>query len=211
MAKSNDGSTGILSISNSARSAGKRAAKRAANPIARGGVCSACGQQSTSCTTGTAHHGCVGYAGKPTENFDFGDPLLNLMGETYAMSADGTVIQYPITGYWISKDELLSRRAERKAEAHRAAKKRVIFTSVFVEIPGEPTDDPSAGVALIKKFSHLDVKNGLGEDIFWHATKGWITTEEADDYLVAVEVDAAAGRVEAENDAEKPIELGVAA
>lgn len=202
MAK-NEGVTGNLSISKSKKNEGKRLAKKAAaKPIERGGICSACGQLSTSCTTGTAHHNCVGYAGKPNENFDFGDPLLNIMGETYAMAADGTVIQHPINGYWINKSELLSRRAERKAEAVKIAAKRVIMTSVFVEVEAEPTDDPTNGVNLVKKFSHLDIRNGLGEPLFYCSHKGWYTENDVIEYIESCELPA----LDAVNDGDDPID-----
>jgi hypothetical protein len=207
MAKNTNGSTN-LSISKSQKNAGKRLAKKAvAKPIERGGICSACGQISTSCTTGTAHHGCVGYVGKPTENFDFGDAHLNKLGDTYAMAADGTIIDRPIAGFWINKDTLMSRRVERALEAKALLKKRVIMTSVFVEVEPEPTDDPTNGVNLVSKFSHLDIRNGLGEPLLYSPHKGWYTESDVIEYIESCELPARDAARDAANDHDDSIEM----
>jgi len=104
------------------------------------------------------------------------------------MTADGTIIDRPIAGYWISKDTLLARRAERAKEAKALLKKRVIMTSVFVEVEPSPTDDPTNGGTLVRKFSHLDVRNGLGEEMFYSPHKGWYTESDVVAYIESCEL-----------------------
>lgn len=199
-----DDTTGNLSISKSQKNAAARARKAALAPkVCRGGVCSACGQESTSCTTGSQHEACKGYV----ENYDFKDHLLNAFGEREAMAADGTILQYPIVGYWISKEELLKRRCERKIEAEQRAKKRVVMTSVFkTDVDGAFVQGDNGGLI----FDRLDVTNGLGEPISYLGG-AWRTEEEATEYAAALEKDLRAGVEEVYYENEKPIDVDVAA
>lgn len=170
-------------------------AARTGKASCHGGVCDSCGQVSTSCTTHTAHDSCLGYA----KDYDFKDFALNALAGEFPMLADGTIIKRPIPGKWIKQDELAQRRLERKAEAYRIAKNRVVMTSVVEQCEAEPTDDPSLGVNLVTKFVKLDVTNGLGEPIFYVGEK-FRTEDEVNEYRIAYEQDAALGAVEAAND-----------
>lgn len=182
-----------------------RAAK-AGKVCRHGGVCNACGQESSSCTTNTSHDSCLGY----TKNYDFKDALLNSLAAEYPMLADGTVIKRPIPGRWITQDLFRQRRTERKTEAFRIAKTRVVMVSVLVARSSKlddlgVEDVNGSGGDLI--FSHLDITNGLGEKLSFVGNK-FRTEDEVSEYQIAFEQDASAGAEEVANDvAEQDIEV----
>lgn len=167
MAKSTDSSTGIKSISKSQKMKGAKLAKQAKLGLVKkhGGVCSSCGQESTSCTPGTSHLGCLGFF-----QGDFGNDVLNNFAEVgqRAMTADGTVIVgRGRNGTWISKAELRQRREERAAEMLPILKNRVYMTGVFFEPVGK--EKP--------KLSHLTITNGIGEPMKL-SPEGWVVVQE---------------------------------
>lgn len=211
MAKNSDAkvkdSAGGVPPSKSQRAKGAKLARAAKSGKVtnHGGVCSSCGQISSSCTTNTPHDSCDGFV----KNYDFKDPILNTLGESFPMLADGTIIKRAVPGKWITTNELAARRAERKAEAYRIAKERVVMTSVY-----KLGDD---GLTLMVEtqtpgffapvLDYLDICNGLGDPISYVGGK-WRTEQEVNEYQIAYEMDAAAGAAEAANDVvEKSVDI----
>lgn len=191
--KTDDSSTGIKSISGSARNAAKRAVDKAKQePILRGGVCSSCGQQSTSCTTNTVHMGCPGYfAGPSPTTKTFGDPIFDSLAQRSHLSYDGTILHQPIEGTWITQDALQQRRVERREEALLRDSKRIVLTSVFEKRLGED----ERGAYEYDKCVCVNVTNGLGEAIAW-VDGAWRTDAEQQEYAAQKEINLRASIIE---------------
>lgn len=183
----------VKSISKSQKQRAARLSKmKGKQPIQRGGVCSSCGQESTSCTTNTSHASCEGHF-----TGTFQQLALALYHKNNYMTADGIIIREPLYGTWISKADLETRQYERAAQLVSLAKSRVVMTSVF-------KTDASGRV-----FDRLDVRNGLDEPI--HYVDGvWCVLEEPstliDEYTAGeMEVLWAAAQDAAEELAQAPI------
>ena len=115
-----------------------------------GGTCSSCGQVATTCVTGAIHTACPGYV----TNYDFHDDVLNSLGATKPMHADGTIVKgHRTLGTWISSVELDMRRSENARRHLEVARTQVVATSKYND----------------GKFVGLDVTNGLGEPICFRA------------------------------------------
>lgn len=123
-----------------------------------GGTCSSCGQVATTCVTGSLHAACRGYV----TDYDFNDPLLNEIGKTEPMRADGTIATVHVSGIWLSSEDLFARRGKNIDGWIARAKQQVRMTSVFEDVPAQPTDDPSKGINPQRRYVRTDVTNGLG-------------------------------------------------
>ena len=156
MPKVDDGSTGNKSISNSQKAKGAKAARAAKLGLVKkhGGVCSSCGQTSTSCTPGTTHQGCAGYF-----QGSFGLAALDLLAEKgqFRMTADGSIISRPIDGTWIDRDVLATR-------LYVNLSRQVHIVVLYTEVPVAPID----GVPTVAtKVDGVRFENGLGEMLTW--------------------------------------------
>lgn len=166
MAKTDDGNTGILSLSKSQKTKGARDAKRAKLGLVKlhGGTCTSCGQTSTSCSTNTAHTGCTGYF-----QGNFGSPALNRLAELSQspMLFDGSPIQRAVEGTWVNGDNLtalLARRTERASEAERILRRQTHIVPIVVE----------------GKTTGVKFENGMGEPLMWSTTGKWVPDAPVD-------------------------------
>lgn len=170
MAKSDDNTTGIKSISKSARTKGAREAKRAKLGLiagsTHGGVCSGCGQKATSCTPGSTHEACPGfYLGS------FQDEILDKLQEqalsgpepgqkgAVRLQFDGTSIENDCKGRWVSELHIAEKRDQAKAKWTLDQQTRIILTSVFETRTG--SDDK--GEFEYDVCVRVDATNGFGE------------------------------------------------
>lgn len=182
-----DNTTGIKSISKSARNKGAREAKRARLGLivgsTHGGICSGCGQTATSCTPGTTHEACQGfYLGS------FQDELLDAWQEQ-ALSGpepgeqgatrlhfDGTLVESDVRGRWLSQSQITEKRNQAKTQWTLQQQQRVVLTSGFDQTG---------------KFLGISVTNGLGDLLEWREG-AWQPIEVAEVSQILPEVPAEA-------------------
>lgn len=151
MTSIDDGSPGILSVSKSQKQRAARLSRmKGRQPIAHGGVCSKCGQRSTSCVTNTTHLSCAGFF-----KGDFEETMFNNLRARCEMAFDySPCVCPPAEGIWISEGELQRRREERVMEMRALLR---LQTHIHVA----PIEE---GARLGK----VTFTNGLGEPVAWH-------------------------------------------
>lgn len=149
-------------LSKSQRNKGKNDAKRQRkSPIEYGGVCSSCGQKSSSCTTNTTHLGCKGlFEGE----FDLYS--LKVAHEKRKMLFTGEIVRQPVTGTWRNGLVLILLREKSARQMSDFLENQVLMTSVFRE-------DGS--------FLGLDVANGFGDPLVFQDGKWSQAIDEDDD------------------------------
>lgn len=174
MAKNDDNSNTVLSISKSQKNkAAKLAKMKGKMPAIHGGVCSSCGQESATCTPGTHHDGCRGFF-----EGEFGDVVLDAAQRHHHMLFDGTFILSPEAGSWRSKEAVERVRSENRLEWRQRLASKVILTSVFggmVTKVGEDADGKFEYEA--PEFIRIDAVNGLGEALNY-VFGAWCTEDE---------------------------------
>lgn len=128
--------------------------KEQAKQSPHGGVCSMCGQESSSAKPNTLHAGCKGV-----------NPLINGM-------FDYSTLTQKSVGFWITKEDLSNRR---DANANGRAKKLASERHCIIKT-GEDTSNPGGDVIW------AEFQNGLGESITWEQPPNgegrWVLTSE---------------------------------
>lgn len=180
-----DGSTGIKSISGSQRAKAAKAAKAAKSgeSIVHGGTCSACGEISSSCTTGNEHQHCAGFfKGTFLPEKYMALAILQRRYQSqehshrFVMLVDGTLIRHEeiASGRWIPSVEISQQRDARETE----------------------------GMLLLSRECHVIVLrsagewaatffNGLGQPLSWFDNAWKLTDSLTDEELRWVETDRA--------------------
>lgn len=138
--------------------------KRKHQPIAHGGVCSACGQTSTSAKLGTKHAVCDGFSSEEFTTAGAFTTHLNDYAKDHWLTADGELVaRTPIAGTWITKDELEARVRDNGARVFRLLKAQRHCRVVLGSEPEETS---------------VRFVNGLNEPIVFH-NGSWCEIAEA--------------------------------
>lgn len=149
------------SISGWQRSAGKRAALASKNSkILHGGVCCSCGQRSNSCSVGKSHSGCPGFFSGAFEN-----EWLTRRQRLGMLLATGVPTDVSNPGIWMSESDFQQKQEKQADLAKNYLSSQVFLISIW-------KDEGRA------QFSHVEVKNGLGQPVSWDG-HNWVVCGEA--------------------------------